>query len=140
MRKILPPVILNRSDFLRLHALTAMNAAPSEAVALLEQELGRAEVVTDDRFPARIVALNSRVTFRDLLSGEQKTVTLVLPDKADEARGRISVLSRLGAALIGLREGQVIAWETWDEGECMLMAVQVHEPEAPESRSPERWR
>jgi transcription elongation GreA/GreB family factor len=36
----------------------------------------------------------------------------------------------VGAALIGLAEGQVIAWETWAGTERMLMVLKVHARQA----------
>jgi regulator of nucleoside diphosphate kinase len=38
----------------------------------------------------------------------------VLPPEADISAGRISVLTPIGAALIGLSPGQSIDWETRD--------------------------
>ena len=40
------------------------------------------------------------------------TVTLVYPRDADISRGRVSVLTPVGAALIGVSAGDSITWET----------------------------
>ena len=45
-------------------------------------------------------------------SGEDRTVTLVFPAEADIAAGKISILTPIGAALLGLSEGQSIHWQT----------------------------
>jgi regulator of nucleoside diphosphate kinase len=71
----------------------------------LERKLARASVLPADRVPADVVTMNSRVRFRD---GEaERHAKLVYPGEAD-GRGRVSVLSPLGAALLGLSAGQQV--------------------------------
>jgi regulator of nucleoside diphosphate kinase len=82
----------------------------SGSIALLDEELARATIVPDDALPQGAVALDSKVVFCDLQSGEQREVTLVVPSKADSGHGFISVLSPVGSALIGLRVGDEIDW------------------------------
>lgn len=48
----------------------------------------------------------SRLLVMDLESRETFPVTLVMPGKADPQRGKVSVFSPLGMALIGRRKGQ----------------------------------
>ena len=47
-------------------------------------------------------------------AGEERTVTLVFPGEADIAEGRISVLTPIGIALIGLAAGQSMDWTARD--------------------------
>ena len=54
--------------------------------------------------------MESEVIFRDDATGLQKRVTLVYPKSADIEEGRISVLTPIGAALIGLAAGQAISF------------------------------
>ena len=82
----------------------------ASSIALLDEELARATIVADDALPANSVALDSHVLFCDLESGEKREVTLVVPSKAASAEGRISVLSPVGSALIGLHVGDSIDW------------------------------
>jgi regulator of nucleoside diphosphate kinase len=56
--------------------------------------------------------MGSFVEFRDDESGRVRTVQLVFPADADMEADRISVLTPIGAALIGLSEGQSIEWRT----------------------------
>jgi regulator of nucleoside diphosphate kinase len=56
--------------------------------------------------------MGSIVRFRDDTTAQTREVTLVYPDRADIAAGRVSVLTPIGAALIGLSEGQTINWQT----------------------------
>jgi regulator of nucleoside diphosphate kinase len=56
--------------------------------------------------------MGSEVEFRDDTTGKVRRVTLAYPDAADIDAGRISVLTPIGAALIGLSVGQSIEWQT----------------------------
>lgn len=101
-------IIVAESDYQRLSAL--IDAAQSTAAEALDGELSRAEIVADPLLPPDTVAMGSTVTFRDRDSGEETTVTLVYPREADVDRMRISVLSPVGSALIGLGIGGAIDW------------------------------
>jgi regulator of nucleoside diphosphate kinase len=50
--------------------------------------------------------MNSRVLFEDVRTNEAGTVTIVYPADANPSEGRISVLSPVGAALLGEPEGR----------------------------------
>jgi regulator of nucleoside diphosphate kinase len=96
-------------------ALAAMLAAhrranPFEADASdeLADLLMEARLVPADRLPSDRVAVHSVVTYEEQPSGKRRTVTLVLPDDADLAKARISVLSPIGLALIGRERGAVV--------------------------------
>lgn len=93
-------------------ALAAMlgrhrRAHPFEADASddLADLLMTARLVRTDRLPADRIAMNSTVTYREEPSGANCTVTLAYPHAADASKGRISVLSPIGLALIGRRRG-----------------------------------
>jgi regulator of nucleoside diphosphate kinase len=65
--------------------------------------------------PARAVApdvvtMRSQVLLQDLQTGERSTLTLSYPEQADPAAGRVSVLSPVGSAVLGLRQGDVARW------------------------------
>jgi regulator of nucleoside diphosphate kinase len=69
-------------------------------------------VLAKGRYPAHVVCMNTEVTFRDDTTGKVQTVTLVYPESADIAARKVSVLTPVGVALIGLPEGKSITWET----------------------------
>ncbi|HEX7054283.1 MAG TPA: nucleoside diphosphate kinase regulator [Burkholderiales bacterium] len=105
----LPQIYLTQSDMERL--LQLVDAYPGVRFEKLERELLRAQVVPRGEMPADTVTMNSRVVFEDVTSGERREVTLVYPGSADIDAGRISVLTPVGTALLGLRVGQSIDWE-----------------------------
>ena len=46
-----------------------------------------------------------------ITNGKVRKVTLVFPDQADILQGKISVMTPVGTALIGLRTGHTISWK-----------------------------
>ena len=118
-----PPIVLSVDDYERLYGLAyvAMNRMPSLAAALTE-ELERARVLPKGSQPQHIVCMNSEVKFQNENSGRIQKVTLVYPEDADISEGKVSVLTPVGTALIGLRTGQSITWET-PNGEVRQLTV-----------------
>jgi regulator of nucleoside diphosphate kinase len=78
--------------------------------ALLLREAERARLHKAARIPTDVITMGSVVEFFDDSSGSTRTVTLVYPSEADIAKGQLSILTPVGAALIGLRAGQSILW------------------------------
>lgn len=106
----LPPISIPAGDYRRLTALVdAAERAPTPVLDYLAQELDRAEVVADEQCP-NVVRVGSLVGYRDGVNGRYRTVRLVWPLEADVNRNRISVLSPVGAALLGMSPGQSITW------------------------------
>src|SRR4051794_9962713 len=103
-----PRVLLSGSDFTRLRDLARATLARhpiadavKDAQFLLE-ELDRADIVPPDWVPTGVVGMNSYVEFRDDPAGTVRRLQLVYPYQANLEAGRLSVLSLVGAALIGL--------------------------------------
>jgi regulator of nucleoside diphosphate kinase len=108
-----PPIILTASDYCRLtHLVTAAGERMPEVVDYLTDELERAQVLPEGKAAPDVVCMGSEVVFRDDQTGKVQRVILVFPGEADIAQGRISVMTPIGAALIGLSVGQSIAWTT----------------------------
>jgi regulator of nucleoside diphosphate kinase len=116
-------VILTKADYEKLSSLL-MSAKP-EIAELLEEELGRASIVSDGELPRDVVSMNSKVSFKDLDTGKELIITLVYPHDADIGENKISILAPIGAALIGLRVGQVIRWPVPSGKEKRLQVVAV---------------
>ena len=129
-----PALVLGREDHDRLTGLAsaALDRFPDVAEELLG-ELERARLVAAARVPASAVRMGSTVTYS--AGDTERTVTLVYPQDADIAAGRISVLTPIGTALIGLSEGQSIAWTARDGRRQDLTVVSVRPP-APDAEAP----
>lgn len=111
-----PDIQLTRRDFSRLDQLTAAptGGGSRRVVDFLVDELSRARVVDADRIAPDIVTMHSEIVFRDEESGRERTVTLVYPNEHATHDAALSVLTPLGAALVGLAEGQTMSFETSD--------------------------
>ncbi len=114
-----PPVFVTESDYEVLSPLAEQSCAAG--AALLRHELARAICLKDGESPSRFVRLHSTVDYTDLTSRRHRTVKLVEPRAADMAANRLSVLAPAGAALLGLRTGDMFSW--WDRGRSHALAV-----------------
>ncbi|MBO6900376.1 MAG: nucleoside diphosphate kinase regulator [Rhizobiaceae bacterium] len=123
-----PPITLTRSDHERLFRLAQSYSTRNHDVAeVLMEELDRARVVKDDHNRSDFVRMGSTLRFTSDL-GEDRTVTLVFPAEADIAEGKISILTPIGAALIGLSAGQSIDWASRDGRVHRLTVESVDAP------------
>lgn len=123
METLRPPLVMSEEDQIRLSSLARVAARRDPLAArLLLEEADRAEILPIDHVPAKVVTVGSPVVFHDTKTGHTRRVQVVLPGEADIAKGRISVLSLVGAGLIGLSEGQSIDWPTHD---CRLRRLTV---------------
>lgn len=125
-----PKIIVGEIDHERLTGLatTAIERIPEVAEELLA-EMDRAKVVAPAKLPADVVRMGSFVTF-DSDSAQHRRVQLVYPGEADIEQGRISVLTPIGAALIGLAAGQSIAWTARDGKKHVLTVTAVEQAAA----------
>jgi regulator of nucleoside diphosphate kinase len=92
----------------------------------LLMEMERARIVPDHKLPQDVVRIGSRVQYRTD-KDEQVDVTLVYPARANISLGRISVLTPVGAALIGLRTGQSITYEARDGRRNVVTVLSVNQ-------------
>ena len=108
-------LFLTERDFVRVMALQ-----PDPA---LRAELERAIVVPSDALPTGVVSMYSHVRYRDEHAGVTRQIQIVLPEDADLEQGKVSVLAPVGAALLGLENGQAIDW-TFPAGEIRRLRVE----------------
>lgn len=108
-----PEIILTAPDADRLSDLAeAARISQPDIADMLEAEVARAQVVAPADVPPDTVTMRSHVTFGYEHSTRSHWLTLVYPGEADLDLAKISVTTPVGAALIGLREGQSIGWTT----------------------------
>jgi regulator of nucleoside diphosphate kinase len=123
-----PTIVVSEIDHARLTALAAGALSGfGEVAEELQSEMDRAEVVSAGAVPADVVQMGSTVEFRSD-AGRQRRVTLVFPAEADIAASKISILTPIGAALIGLSAGQSIRFTARDGREHELTVVSVEPP------------
>jgi regulator of nucleoside diphosphate kinase len=104
-------ILISSEDAARLQdILSESSVATASEAELLDDELARATIVPAESLPDGVVSMNSRVVFEDLDTGQRREIVLVYPREADISAGRVSVLTSLGSALLGLSVGQEITW------------------------------
>ena len=109
-----PAITISQSDHERLWRLGTQLLAKDQTLAEeLLNELDRAKIVGDDEMPTDVISMGTQLRFTTD-TGEDRSVTLVFPHEADISTDRLSVLTPIGAALIGLSAGQSIDWRSLD--------------------------
>ncbi|MDX2465414.1 MAG: nucleoside diphosphate kinase regulator [Porticoccus sp.] len=102
-------IVVKESDFKKLMSL--LQSADTDIATTLEQELTHANIVEDKRYPKNAVCMGSLVTYVELISNQRKTIRLVYPDQANLDEMKVSVLSPVGCALIGMKRNCSIDWK-----------------------------
>jgi regulator of nucleoside diphosphate kinase len=105
-------VVLSEEDFRLLSALTEnVSAQGHKQEGTLTYEIARATVLPESKMPSDVVRLGARVKVKDVDSNREMQFSIVLPQFADVKQQKISVLTPMGSALIGLSVGDRIAWK-----------------------------
>jgi regulator of nucleoside diphosphate kinase len=120
-----PQIIVSTADYERLTDLAnaSLQSQPAVAQELLD-EMDRAKVVEPSALPAGVVRMGSTVTFK-ADDGQTRTLKLVYPVDESVDEHRISVMTPVGAALIGLGVGQSISWTARDGKHHRLTVMNV---------------
>ena len=119
-------IYITELDKARLQALIAFEHGP--AIVELEHEIERAIVVDPQQVARDVVTMNSKLVLQ--LDDEQREVALVYPQDADERSGKLSVLSDVGAAILGYQEGDAIDWMVADRTKRISIERVIYQPES----------
>jgi regulator of nucleoside diphosphate kinase len=126
----LPRILISKAEEKRLTAIaTAASQHVPEASTALLSELERADVLPETAMPADVVHIGSIIEF-EVDDGRRLKVQLVLPENADINAGRISILTPVGTALIGLSPSQAMEWSGNDGKERVLTVLAVSRPQS----------
>ncbi|MBN9484020.1 MAG: hypothetical protein BGO70_03295 [Bacteroidetes bacterium 43-93] len=101
------PVIVTEEDYQLLKGYINPDLDREDELTL-SGELKRAVIVSNDAFPSHNVRLNSRVSVLNLETNKVIEFTLVMPAHADMQKNKVSILTPMGAALIGFRKGEEV--------------------------------
>lgn len=127
-------IVISTVDYARLEPMirdeVASRSTSRELLCALKSKIDQARILEPCDMPGDVVTMNSLVRVRDLDTEEAEAYTLVYPAFADITKGLLSVLTPVGIALLGHRQGEMI------EGVSLLgpMRLQVEQVEfQPES-------
>jgi regulator of nucleoside diphosphate kinase len=126
-----PPIVVSSLDMERLEAL--LDSLPSAQAGTREklmEELARADMVEPDQMPADVVTMNSRVRFVLDNAAEEFDMSLAYPKDVNGEPDKLSVLTPVGNALLGLKVGETIDWTRPDGGRFEVTVREiVYQPE-----------
>lgn len=129
MSQALPQLVITQLDADRLEAL--LDNLPESnfpGKAQLERELERATIVAPQDVPGDIVTMNSKVLFRTG-EGKEFSLRLVYPKDAAASPDNLSILAPVGSALLGLKEGDSIAWPVHGGTQDVTVIQVTEQPE-----------
>ena len=119
-------IYITEIDKARLEEVIESEHGP--AIVELEHEIERAIVVASQRVAEDVVTMNSRVVLH--VDDEEREVSLVYPQDADDRAEKLSVLSDVGAAILGYRKGDAIDWMVADRTRRILIDRVIYQPES----------
>jgi regulator of nucleoside diphosphate kinase len=118
--------LLTEIDFARLNKLRASHLPP-ELIDTLES----LDLVPSREIPPEVVTMYSQVMVEDIETHKRQKLTLCYPADAEPHLGFISVLSPVGASLLGQRVGAIARWHTPNGDACAAEIVSLlFQPEA----------
>lgn len=122
-----PDITISSLDAERLEAL--IDARPGDGVGLsLMGELARADIRAPEDMPPDVATMNSTVRFE--IEGKVRCLTLAYPKDMAQIEDGISILTPVGAALLGLAVGDSIAWPRPDGQLTKVRLLEVlYQPE-----------
>lgn len=94
----------------------------------LDNELNRAVIVKKNKIPVDVITMNSKINL--VIDSDEEEVTLVYPNEIDIAENKISVLSPIGTAILGYREGDIIDWKVPNGVIKILVKKILYQPES----------
>ncbi|EMI20966.1 GreA/GreB family elongation factor [Rhodopirellula maiorica SM1] len=107
-------IVITRSDYQRLDELLSTHFTQAiydrENLLALRGKLNVAEIVDSREIPADVVSMDSIIQLRNRNTDKLETYTLVYPEEAHIATGKLSVLSPIGTAILGCRVGDCVHW------------------------------
>lgn len=128
-----PDIMVTKGDLDNLQCLLSIHAThwSWKSVEYLVRELMRATIVDESSIPTDVVTMGSRVEYREEGGNSNQVVTLSYPGEREFVDDAISVLTPIGAALLGLAVGQSICYAGPDGRPITLTVTRVvYQPEA----------
>ncbi|CAM2834734.1 nucleoside diphosphate kinase regulator [Acinetobacter celticus] len=125
-----PSIILSEQDLRRLETMLEHQSKLTPTMEHLEDELARAQIVAPKDVPVNVVSMNAKVLVTIAPAIEPTEITLVYPHDFRGDKGQVNILAPVGAAILGLAEGQEIEWPQPD-GHTMKVKIEkvLYQPE-----------
>jgi regulator of nucleoside diphosphate kinase len=99
-------------DLIKDHVRRKKVSAAAETLVLAK--LKGAKQITRKNLPQEVISIDTRVTIKNHTSQEEEVHSFVAPDKAKQKNKTQSILTDMGLAVVGNKEGDVIEWPLQD--------------------------
>jgi len=93
------------------------------SIRRLKKELESAKIVSIDEIPEDVIRMNSTVTVQ-MPANVIRNFTIVMPEKSNLEKNKLSVLSPMGLALLGYAANDEILWQ-FPAGETKITILKV---------------
>ena len=141
MAEHLPPIIIARRDYARLERLADNALRERHPVGrFLMSEIRRAIVFDTNKRPDGVACINEWVTYRIDSDRRSESRVLVCPEELRNGQIELSVLSPLGAAVLGLSIGHRMKFFSIEGGVHSVIVEDVVTPAGAPLRFPLRAR
>lgn len=104
--------IISAVDYARLEPIirdaVASRSNARQLLCALKSKIDQARILEPCDMPGDVVTMNSLVRVRDLETEEVEAYTLVYPTFADITKNFLSILTPVGIALLGHRQGDTV--------------------------------
>ncbi|MDP3413546.1 MAG: GreA/GreB family elongation factor [Polaromonas sp.] len=117
--------MLTELDHIRITKLHQRPGPSPDTLDQVEDLIHSAELVSSYEVPANVVTMYSQVLIADGQTGQQRKLTVCYPHDADTEAGFVSVLSPVGAGLLGLKKGRLARWKTPDGATATAKIVDI---------------
>lgn len=121
-------ITITQFDYDRLMKLLDSKKPHDEFDKALLTELQKGKIVKPEDVPPDVITLNSEVHFIDE-DGKDLDYTLVFPEDANLSKGKISILSPIGCALLGYRIDDTVTIASPKGQRKLTVKAIVHQPE-----------
>ncbi|MEO8248608.1 MAG: GreA/GreB family elongation factor [Burkholderiales bacterium] len=122
---------LTEMDHVRIfNLLRRESAAGASSYSAIVNVIDTATLVRPQDVSPDVVTMESRFLVANPNGPDRSELTLCWPADADPAAGKLSILSPVGASMLGLKVGDVARWSTPDgeRGAATILEV-VFQPE-----------
>jgi len=125
-----PSILVAREEYTTLCRLAVSARSGRPLIAdFLAAELQRARIVPFSQLPKSVVSMGSTVEYHHDDLDHVRRVTLVYPEQHDIDAKRISVLTSIGTALLGMEEGQSIEFSVRPGSRTRIIVLKVIPPD-----------
>ena len=122
---------LTELDYVRVSKLMGRQTDTSDKLPSLNAVLDMADLVPSRDIAPDVVTMYTRVLVGGADGGQARELTLCYPADANVDAGHVSVLSPIGAALLGLSPGGTACWTTpHGQAESLQVLAIQFQPEA----------